>query len=140
MTRRAAGLALLLPALAGCERPGVDVSGSLRFDGVYAGTVSGESGGASCRTGGHAVRLRIADGRISFLGHRAHYPLEGSVGSDGHVDMQEDTGRSRVFGTIYGERLEASETTARSGSDGSAVPCVAALVADRVAGTGPASP
>lgn len=102
-------------SVSACATQGPADPPTTRFDGIYQGTETLDSGEQGCGGGVRSVRFDVSGGRISIHTRHRHRHLDGSVGADGQVAMRDENATRTVTGTIVGNELTAVETTARSG-------------------------
>jgi len=102
-------------SVSACATQGPPDPPTTRFDGVYEGMQTPESGEQGCGTGVHSVRFDVAGTHIWIHTHHRHGHLDGTVDASGQVAMRDGNGTRTVTGTIVGNRLTAVESTTRSG-------------------------
>ncbi len=138
--RIAAGYCLALPGLAGggcasSSMPAVPSSAPLppHKDGVYVGRRTVQSGGAGCGLDDD-VSYQVQNSRVWLRTHRTRRFIDGQIEPDGRFTMLNQAGTDQISGSISGDRLFATETSAprhgRHSDDRFAEsPCVAQIEA-----------
>lgn len=98
-------------SVSACATQGPAAPPTTRFDGIYQGTEAADSGEQGCGAGVHSVRFDVSATHIWIHTHHHHRHLDGTVDTDGQIEMRDENATRTITGTIVGNHLTAVETT-----------------------------